>query len=736
VAVAFSLGLAAQVRAGEAEDKAVLDAFQKGVTSYQTGEYAQARASFDQVLAAKPGLQVALKMRDMAELGEFVKMKENPQLAEAADKILDLMTRAVRQRKRTVENADQLLKELQSPELTVYGKARAELVGHGPYAVPYVVGLLSLKEAQSQTVVARTVSLLVDLQRDACLPLIRVLRCTDDPLVQTRVADVLGQIGDVRALPALMAASEGPGSSAQLKDAVAGAVKAISGKEPAELGTATEQYVRLGNAYFNADTAVVGYTWGLTADVWQWNPAGADMAQKVVYEEVPNYLYFQRMAAEVALEGLSAAPGSADLRAVLAAALVRQMALCEYFKVADVGLDGEQLAAEVKAEAAKRAADFEVQVPVALRLLAAPVLGQALEMTLAANDGRAALYLARTLGDKLASSGPGALDESTGAAVVAALDCGDKDVRYNAAIALVTADPSGTRVPAQQVMDVMSAALKAASDRNVLVIMDNFQMRNKLVKVLRAEGVATTECGALEPFIESALSLEPSVDAVFLTAGIPAARFERVTSLLKNDARTKAAPLYVIAMPAKDGPNLQEYTGMAALLSTDDLRTEKIQPIVQGKILAESRSIFTEQEEALVLKAVTAVSRVDPLTTQYALGLLEPSLIKALTGYTEQVSLGAVASLAAFGGEASVRPLADLVAGKGSLDLRLAACRAAGAVLKRTGTPASPEVLSVLKAALTGSEQPLREAAAGALSGAGLSDEDLVSLVRKDALGR
>ena len=240
VAVAFSLGLAAQVRAGEAEDKAVLDAFQKGVTSYQTGEYAQARASFDQVLAAKPGLQVALKMRDMAELGEFVKMKENPQLAEAADKILDLMTRAVRQRKRTVENADQLLKELQSPELTVYGKARAELVGHGPYAVPYVVGLLSLKEAQSQTVVARTVSLLVDLQRDACLPLIRVLRRTDDPLVQTRVADVLGQIGDVRALPALMAASEGPGSSAQLKDAVAGAVKAISGKEPAELGSATE----------------------------------------------------------------------------------------------------------------------------------------------------------------------------------------------------------------------------------------------------------------------------------------------------------------------------------------------------------------------------------------------------------------------------------------------------------------------------------------------------------------
>ncbi len=738
VAMAFSAGLVGTVRAADGQQQQILDAFRKGITFYETGEYAAAQEAFAQVLAMDPSMGAALKMGDMAEVGVFYKMTEKPQLKADVERILDLMLRAARQLKREVAEADRLVEEFQSADLVVYGNARIALQGHGPYAVPYVVGLLELEaaEQQQQTVVAHAVSLLANLQRDACLPLIRVLGGTDSQLLKTRVADVLGQIGDGRAVPALMAVLVDAGAGEQAKASAARAVVSITGQSPQELGSAVDQSVALGGAYFEQDGAQVGYTYGMTADIWEWNPAGEALADKVVYEEVPNYLYYQRMTAEVALDGLAAEPGNKDLQALLAAALVRQFALCEFFKTADIRLGGQELEAQVKQDAAQRAAEFAVEVPVVLRMLAAPVLAQALQLTLGANDGPASLLLVKTLGDKLAAAGPDALDAETAVALAAALGSGDKDVRYNAAIVLVSADPAAALAPAQEVMDVMGAALAAAADRNALVIMDNFELRNKLVKVLRDQGVATIESGVLEDRIESALTLEPSVDIIFLAGNVPAGRLGRiVTDLLGGDPRTKAAPLYVVLDPADEAPGLGDYANITAVLSTDDLRSAKIQPILQEQVFAQSRSAFTEQEEALVLKAARALDAVNPLQTQYPLGDVELPLIKALTGYSEEVASAAVGSLAAFGSGQTVDPLSRLVAGEGSEKLRVAACRAAAAVLKRTVGGASEEAVAVLTEALAGDVQALKEAAAEALSAAGLSADDVLLLLRTEGLG-
>jgi HEAT repeat protein len=683
----------------------------------------------------KPGMQTALKMHDMAELGQFVEMKQNEQLRLDAERILDLMTRAARQRRRDIGVPDQLVEDFQSDDLTVYGKAQVQLSGHGPYAVPHVVHLLVLEGAGQQGVVAHAISLLANMHRDACLPLVRVLRGTDDPLLQSRVAGVLGQIGDARAVPALMATIEDPDSGDQAKGEAAEAVVSITGQSPAELGSAAEQYVALAKAYFKEYKPKAGYTYGLTADVWEWDPAGEELRQKVTYEEVPNYLYYQRMATEVALDGLAIAPGDKDLQALLAASLVRQLARCAFFKSEDIRLGGVKLEAEIKQDAAERAAEFEVEVPLALNLLEAPVLAQALQMVLSVEDGPASLYLAKALSNKIAASGPGALDADTAAALIAALDSGDKDVRYEAAVTLVRANPTGADVPAEETMRALGAALMAAADRNALVIMDNFQVRNRLVTLLRKAGAATTESNILEPRVEGALSLEPSVDIVFLSSDVPALRFERVVRLLAKDPRTKSAPLYMVALPVSGGPELAQYTEVEAFLSPDDLIATKLQPILDEKVFAESRSLFTEDEEALVLRAAEALAPVNPLDTMYPLALLEPALTRALTGYKEEVSLAAVAALAKFGSEQSIEPLSGLVVGDASLGLKVAACRAMAAVLKRTETGLPEEVLAVLKDAMAGDEQALREAAAEALSGGGLSAEDVLLQLRTEALG-
>ncbi|KPK58316.1 MAG: hypothetical protein AMK73_09365 [Planctomycetes bacterium SM23_32] len=735
VAVVLSVGLAGQVAAADEQEQQILDAFGRGITLYETGDYAAARAAFDQLLTMEPGMQTALKMRDMAELGQFFEMKEVEELREEAERLLDLLTRAARQRKRAVAEPDRLVADFQSPELATYGNARIELLGHGPYAVPYVVHLLKLDAEEEQTVVARAISLLAELHPDACLPLIEVLSNTDSTLLKTRAADVLGQIGDPRAVPALMAVLEDEAAGADVKGAAEDALLNITGRMPEDLGSAAEQYVDLAGAYFAQDKARVGYTYALSADIWEWNPAGADLAEQVVYEEVPVYLNYQRMATEVALDGLAAEPGNAQLQALLGAALVRQLALCEFFKGADMRLGGKEVTDDIHQDAAVRAEALGVQAPVVLRMLKTPVLAQALRLALGAGDGPAALYLVKALGDKLAASGPGALEADVAEVLAAALDSGDKDVRYNAAIVLVAAGPGGELAPPQKVMDVMGAALKAAADRNALIIMDNFQMRNKLVNVLYGLDVATIESTVLEPRIESALALEPSVDIVFLAGNVEVGKFTRIMTLLKGDPRTMEAPLYVVVDPTAEAPRMSDYEGIADVIGPDALRTEAVQPIVEEQVFARSRSAFTDAEEALVLKAARALAAVNPLATAYPLAVLEPPLVKALTGYSEEVSAAAVAALAEFGSSATVEPLAELVSGDGSVALRSAACRAVAAVLKRTGAAPAEDVVAVLKDTLAGEDQAMRQAAAEALSAAGLPAGEVLALVRTEGLG-
>ncbi|GAG49046.1 unnamed protein product, partial [marine sediment metagenome] len=234
--------------------------------------------------------------------------------------------------------------------------------------------------------------------------------------------------------------------------------------------------------------------------------------------------------------------------------------------------------------------------------------------------------------------------------------------------------------------------------------------------VLRKAGVATADCGILDARIEYALSLEPSVDIIFLAGNVAEGKFARILALLKADPRTKAAPLYVVVDPMDEAPRMSQYDGIADVLTPDGLRAEALEPILAATVFAESRSAFTDQEEALVLKAARAVLGLDPRHTDYPLAELEPSLIRALTGYSEEVSAAAVAALAAFGSQASVEPLGGLVAGAGSLSLRVSACRALAAVLGRGGEGASERVVAVLIGQLASDDQVLREAAAEALS--------------------
>ncbi|MCD6417106.1 MAG: HEAT repeat domain-containing protein [Planctomycetes bacterium] len=728
VAAFLSVAIAGVVSADATSDTEILKLFEDGVQYYQTGEFEKAREAFDELLLKKPGLHVALEMRNRVELAVFFKMKSEKEVGDQADKVLRLMMRAVRESRRTEGKPEELVKDFTSGTVEAYGIARAALKGYGPYAVPCLVPLLKAQEAGKQHIAGRALSLLGVLQRDACLPVTVALREVDDPLIRVRLAGVLQQLDDWRAVAALKALWEDKEAPQTVHDAAAEALESIVGKPVEEIPSAVESYIELAKAYLFEETGRVGYTYGMSADVWRWDPAGASLDKEITYETVPAYLYCQKMAAQTAAHGLELDPANQELQAILASGLVRQMALCEHFKSAKRLFGGIELSDEQHQDAARRAEELSISVPVTLRLMDSAVVSRALELTLKADDAPASLYLVRLLGQRRGAN-PRVLGPATMQALDKALRSGDKNVRYEAAVLIVRACPGGACCSPADVINVMSAALGVATRRNALVLIDDFQLRNTLGDVLRQIGISPVETRVDEGPIEACLSIEPSIDVIFLSAGVPDVLFKSILSLLEKDVRTKGLPVYVVVGPEGAEARIAEYEGYEAILNAHDIRIQKLEPILQEKVLSKSQSPFTEEEETLVLKALAAVNEVDPQATNYDLGKLQSPLIQALYGYSDEVTIGVIRALGTFGAPEVLEPLRAIAASERAKPLRIASCNAMASIMTGAAAPASDKVLQTLDSLLQGDDQDLRIAAAEALSAAGLEAAELMERI-------
>ena len=93
-------------------------------------------------------------------------------------------------------------------------------------------------------------------------------------------------------------------------------------------------------------------------------------------------------------------------------------------------------------------------------------------------------------------------------------------------------------------------------------------------------------------------------------------------------------------------------------------------------------------------------------------------------------------ALGRFGSQASLPALTGIVTGSKPVALKVAACDAIAGILKCTTAPASADLVAALKAAVAGSDQNLRRAAAEALSVSGLKPADRLMLVQTEALAK
>lgn len=717
LAVTCSLGWLAT--AGAQESANALDLFKQGLTLYKTGEFSQAKDTFERVLAMDPSLDTALKMRELAEMGMLVEMQREEGMADVATRLLKLTTKAVRARKREVLNPDRLLADFQSLDADDYLQSATVLKSHGPFAVPYLMPLLAKEGADASTtlVVGRTVALIGDMHTDACMPLIEALSGAEADILRVRVAKVLGDLRDSRALPALVAMARDEDALQTARDAASVAVQKITGKAIETLAATDAVYLELVRDYYNNVGTRVGFTYGFQGAVWAWD---ADK-QTVGHKLVPSYLYNDIMAVKLALEALQDAPDNEELKATMVSALARQKALAtHYSQEAAAGGDADI----DRDDAAKRAETLSAHIPVVTALLDASTVGRALEISVESKDVPGSLIILDVLRAKLHALVPAIPDEETVASLVAALSSPYPPVRYEAAIIFCETVPTAQVGPAEQVMAVMSKAVRSAAQRTALIVMNDLHARNTLATALRALKLNVIEARISVTGVTDALQVMPSVDVVFVAANPGVGGLADVMEFIRDDYRTTGLPLYGV-IDQTGGP--AELSGVPAI-TVLNLTVEKLEPLLTEVLTGPSRSVSTEDEAALVLKGATALTTVRAGNTQYPLAMAEPSLVSSLGAYDESVSAAVIKCLAEFGSEMALRPLADFTGSDASAELKASAADCIAAILERTGAEPTEPVVNALTKALMDGEQVEQEAAAAALSVAGLETARILEL--------
>mgnify|MGYP006279901597 CR=1 FL=1 len=708
------------IGAEEGANQKAMSLLEMGVRQYQKGQYGQATETFNELLALRPDSQTALQLRRESELGLFAKMtgSENKQLASAADRLLQMMTQAARQQKREVANPDKIRTGLQSPDLDTYLEARARAVAHGPYSVPHLLPLMTEQGPKAQKVVGRVMSTLADIGKQATLPLIATLESNDNVL-RIRVAGVLGQIGDERALPALMAIKASEKASQTLKDTANNAVEAITGKKIITVGSAPAQYVDLIKAYLLEDADTLGYVFGRWAEVWDWNADAQALPDRLTYEMVPSILYYQRQGTEYALQALELSPGDRRLQSLLPATLSRELEIARSYS--HHGSDEEMVGYSTK-----RLEQLKKQIPVVCHLYDADVVGDALRHVMDAQDAAASFYLVSQLGNKV-----GVVPGDAAQALDAAAHYPGKDVRYQAAIELIKASPRGFVPNPRHVMQVLSAALKQAATRSALIVGNDLQFRNRIRTVLEEQGLQAVESNSDAGSISEALALQPNVDVVFIFGNAPSKIFDSAYQKVMRDGRTEGRPVFVVRNPRKSAPDLSRYEDINRVLSTDDVRAEPMKKILDSA--ARQQEILASPERAeSVLEAALALQHVDPSATRYPLSVCEPSLIKALGAYGEDVTLAAIEDLQMFGSVRALPPLREAMAKTdASPALQSAACRAIAALLERNPGSASEGLLTALRQKVMSPEQNVKEAASEALGRAGVEPDEMLSTAKQ-----
>jgi len=667
--VAGSFLVSPRAYADEAGLKAAFD-------DYAAGRMEDALKKLQEYVAANPGDDEVYRVLRVVD--ERVKLKvltaggEHERLMRY---LLDKAKPVVDARQRDPEMIKGLVEKALSGDIDVRRRANLDLAARsGDYAVPYL--LPALGDADVEKVV-NAIFALQYIGSEAVQPLCAALSSPDARL-RGFICAVLGDIRDKRSLPYLRRAAESDADEGVKAKATIAIGKVGSGAGGAV--SAAESFVRVGNAYYDNDAAVLGEA-DQTANLWRWE--GDALAR---YEVAGALLPYQ-LSQLHAVEALALKADHMGARSLLVRSIVAQV------------LEGRAMG-EKAPEGLKDA--MNVAASQGFEGVSA-ALSDALQDQNWDVAVEACRLVAATYGNQPLGNHP------LGAALVAP----ERRVQYAAAIAALRMSP-GAFPNSDKVPSLGAQAASETALRQVFVVDDHADARGKLLMDLREGGYVVAEESDGYRGVARAKAA-PTLDVIVIrgdlgAAGdIPMNQFKSTLAAideLTTDARTKNMRIVVVV----GGPTATDtktflttkYGEKIAGFIEEPLVGTAYLPVVQAAI--EKGSVGKNQAAALALAAEAADAFA---FTNSGCGAwdykvaIDPLSNNASDGASDDIKMNSVRALGNLKAGGGVALAAILKSADAKEELKVAAAKSLGAVLARVA-PAGDEVDALVASAKAG----------------------------------
>ena len=568
----------------------------------RTGQAPQAVPYLNKFLQDKPDDATLIAVRDRYGAKSILRLQDHPATRALAAPLAGMLAEATRRTATNPERLGRFIADLsKSREEQDYAVER--LREAGPFAVPALVKELRRPSLAAEAR-AQVVANMGRLDRSATPALIAVLDAADQPRLVADAAEVLGRIGDPRAIAALTALAVNPSAPDSARDAARRAVARISGrpfeaqpKTPIRFLVDEARRYHIHAIQFPGDALVL----------WVWDANAAAPTPTTVSKSDAEGV----LGLKLARAALLADPTDRQAEAVSVALTLEKA-------IERVGFD-------------RYPADDPSRTFASATSSGAAVLGDVLRQALADGKTDLAAVAATALG-KVADASALAIDGQTNP-LVEALSAPGRRARFAAARALVALDPRRAFAGSSRVVPVLAQFLTSQGPPRAVVIDGNTSRGGRLSGQLKALGYepVLVQTGP-DGFKAAAGSADVELIVVDIHMIAGDWRLHDVLSNLKADARTSGVPVYIVGPLGREADLLsipRRFPGVKFLVTPTDPRILDQQLTIVGRPVPPSpaeRAAYAR--EAAALLAWIASRPNSPFESDLA--RIEPELVVAL----------------------------------------------------------------------------------------------------------
>jgi len=624
------------------------DLLEEAESLYSRDQAEAGLAKMKELLASQPSQEEAFELVGQVSYSFWLDMLllggEHEQVA---TRFLELSQIEERERRYDREAIRSLVADLSSDDLSRVNAARLALTAeHGPYAVPYILQILSQTSNTDYRV--NLLFTLTEMGPQAVLPLIEALH-SDDVELRSQAIIALGNIGDSRAVGPLLRHAELHDLDATERSLLDEAL----GRIGATTSSARDALLATARGYLANDPRVV-------RDLTVHRPVFRFEGGEVVYDDVPLFLFHLIEAEKFCYDALDVAPEDEEVMATLARSMLEQQAALE---------TAEEAGADVSAARGR--------VTRAMHLATAggsEVMREALRSAMREASPEVVVEAIDSMAETLSPADIRSGDHP----VLDGLDSDDKRVRYRSAIAIAGVSPNDLGPRAAEVVDTLIQAVGEESVRTVLVIDDRDDERNRVLSAARDLGLFAIGADTGVAGIARARSL-PGADLFVVRAGLSDLTTDRMLRELASDFRTREVPVVLHASQANRVEVTNHYgTGVAGVMV-------EVDPDLLNEALGEDTN---ENRKAALRAASDAANAL--LLVAHAESADLSGAVPALTGTLDKpdsVRLPAARALGYIGDPSAIPGLVRVFANTGNAaDVRAAAAVAIGQISAATGS--------------------------------------------------